>query len=236
MRHVGDSTFEHAPANYHVFAAANMGEDAGVEALVLNFAAETKLTAIESRNKDFVVEGDVLSRRQLYASCSLQPAGPHSQAGFCYRHALGRAHAHELWPDGERLCSGRQLYTLPNHHGCILRILRHRTINGATRMAIDGGDILYIADTRNNKVKEMDSSGVLINNISSPIATPASLAADSFGILYTTNTPGNTYYFSVYYPWGSETACDIHTRPRLYAERSVPIFGRRHVSPGQHEH
>src|SRR5271165_3901485 len=49
----GDSTFEHAPANYHVFAAAQVGEDAGVEPLTLSFAAETKLTRIESRNKDF---------------------------------------------------------------------------------------------------------------------------------------------------------------------------------------
>src|SRR3974390_860332 len=55
-RRPGDATFEHVPANYHVFAAASVGEDAGVEALTLNFASETKLTRIESKNKDFVVE------------------------------------------------------------------------------------------------------------------------------------------------------------------------------------
>ena len=32
-RQRSDAPFEHAPANYHVFAAANVGEDAGVEAL-----------------------------------------------------------------------------------------------------------------------------------------------------------------------------------------------------------
>src|SRR5208337_3017164 len=79
------------------------------------------------------------------------------------------------------------------------------TISNATSLAIDGGDILYIADTGNNKVKEMDSSGNIITT-PGPIATPASLAVDSFGIIYTANAHGSTYYFSIFYPWGSQTA------------------------------
>jgi hypothetical protein len=55
-RHSGEATFEHAPANYHVFAAATVGQDAGVEVLTLSFAGDTKLTRIESKNKDFVIE------------------------------------------------------------------------------------------------------------------------------------------------------------------------------------
>src|SRR6185437_9492266 len=55
-RQPGDATFVHAPAHYHVFAAASVGNDAGVEALTLNFAADTRLTGIQSKNRDFVVE------------------------------------------------------------------------------------------------------------------------------------------------------------------------------------
>ena len=210
----GDSTFEHAPANYHVFAAANMGEDAGVEALTLNFAAETRLTRIESKNKDFVVEpggscheGNTYSRGN---SCTLlvrfNPQGPGHRLGF-----VTVTHSAEATPMSFGLTGNgyapvvsftpSQITTVPTSVSAGIG-----TINGATSMAIDGGDILYVADTGNNKVKEMDSTGVIIIDPSGPIATPASIAVDSFGILYTANTPGSTYYFSTYFPWGSQTA------------------------------
>ncbi len=213
-RRVGDSTFEHAPANYHVFAAANMGEDAGVEALVLNFAAGTKLTRIQSKNQDFVVEaGGTCHEGNVYTrgdSCTLlvrfNPQGPGHRLGF-----VTVTHSAEATPMSFGLTGNGYAPVVSFTPSQITTVASSvssgtGTINGATRMAIDGGDVLYIADTGNSKVKEMDSSGVLVNDISSPIATPASIAADSFGILYTTNTPGSTYYFSVYYPWGSQTA------------------------------
>jgi hypothetical protein len=210
----GDSTFEHAPANYHVFAAANMGEDAGVEVLTLNFAAETRLTKIQSKNKDFVVEaGGTCHEGNFYSrgnSCSLlvrfNPQGPGHRLGF-----VTVTHTAEAMPMSFGLTGNgyapvvsftpSQITTVPSSVSS-----GTGTINGATRMAIDGGDILYIADTGNNKVKEMDSTGTIIIDPSSPIATPLSIAVDSFGILYTANTPGSTYYFSTYYPWGSQTA------------------------------
>ena len=80
------------------------------------------------------------------------------------------------------------------------------TISTATNMAIDGGDIIYVADAGNNKIEKIDSSGNITTTANTPIATPASLAVDSFGIIYTANVSGSTYYFSIYYPWGSETA------------------------------
>jgi hypothetical protein len=72
-------------------------------------------------------------------------------------------------------------------------------------MAIDGGDILYIADIGNNLIKEIDSSGV-INTISPAFATPASVAVDSLGIIYSANVHGSTYYFADYTPWGVQSA------------------------------
>jgi hypothetical protein len=212
-RNPGDSTFEHAPANYHVFAAAEVGEDAGVEALTLNFAAKTKLTRIESRNKDFVIEpGGTCQEGKSYArsdSCTLlvrfNPQGPGHRLGF-----VDITHSAEAQPMSFGLTGNgyapvvsftpSQIATVPASIAA-----GAGTIKSATRLAIDGGDILYIADTGNNLVKEMDSSGTILTTPLSPIATPVSIAADSFGILYTSNT-GSTYYFSAYYPWGSQTA------------------------------
>src|SRR6516164_2195477 len=89
-RHTGDATFEHLPANYHVFAAASVGEDAGVEALTLKFDAETKVTRIQSKNKDFVIEpGGTCHEGNSYGrgnSCTLlvrfNPQGPGHRLGF----------------------------------------------------------------------------------------------------------------------------------------------------------
>lgn len=210
----GEATFEHAPANYHVFAAANVGGDAGVESLTLNFAAETRLTRIESKNKDFVVEpGGTCHEGNLYSrgnSCTLlvrfNPQGPGHRLGF-----VTITHSAEPTPMSFGLTGNgyspvvsftpSQITTVPSSISA-----GTGTISTATNLAIDGGDILYIADTGNNKLKEMDSSGVIVTAPISPIATPASLAADSFGIVYTANVHGATYYFSIYYPWGTETA------------------------------
>jgi len=209
----GDSTFEHAPANYHVFAAANVGEDAGVEALTLNFAAETRLTRIESKNKDFVVEaGGTCHEGNIYSRgnrCTLlvrfNPQGPGHRLGF-----VTVTHSAEATPMSFGLTGNGYAPIVSFTPSQITTVSGSvsagtGTIKSATHLAIDGGDNLYIADTGNNLVKEMDSSGSLVTTPLSPIATPVSIAADSFGILYTSNT-GSTYYFSVYYPWGSQTA------------------------------
>ena len=210
----GDSTFEHAPANYHVFATANMGEDAGVEPLTLNFAAETRLTRIESKNKDFVVEpGGTCHEGNIYSrgnSCTLlvrfDPQGPGHRLGF-----ITVTHTAEATPASFGL-TGNGYSPIVSFTPSLMSTVPSSvsagtgTIKSATSMAIDGGDVLYIADTGNSKVKDMDSSGVIITDPSSPIATPASIAVDSFGILYTANTSASTYYFSTYYPWGSQTA------------------------------
>lgn len=212
-RNPGDSTFEHAPANYHVFAAAKVGEDAGVEALTVNFAAETKLIRIESRNKDFVIEpGGTCQEGNSYArggSCTLlvrfNPQGPGHRLGFVDINHSGKAQPMSFGLTGNGYAS--VVSFTPSQITTVAASISAGTgtIKSATRLAIDGGDNLYIADTGNSLVKEMDSSGTIVTTPLSPIATPVSIAADSFGILYTSNT-GSTYYFSAYYPWGSQTA------------------------------
>ena len=213
-RLASDSRFENAPANYHVFAAAAVGEYTGAEVLTLNFAAETTLTRIKSTNKDFVIEpGGTCLEGVSYSrgeSCALvlrfSPQGPGHRLGF-----LSISNSAEATPATVGLTGNGYAPVVSFTPSLITTVpgsvsSGKGTIKSATNIAVDGGDIVYIADTGNSLVKKMDSSGSIVNTVNPPIATPASIAADSFGILYTSNTSGSTYYFSVYFPWGSETA------------------------------
>jgi hypothetical protein len=212
-RNPGDATFGRAPATYHVFAAASVGKDAGVEALTLNFAGETRLTRIESKNKDFVIEaGGTCHEGNIYSrggSCSLlvrfNPQGPGHRLGF-----INVSHTADAKPMSFGLTGNGYSPVVsftPSQITTVAGTVASGTgtIKSATNMAMDGGDIVYIADIGNNIIKEMDSSGI-INTISPAFATPASLAVDSLGILYSANVKGSTYYFSDYTPWGGQSA------------------------------
>src|SRR5581483_5896768 len=100
-RRAGDATFEKLPTNYHIFAAASVGEQTSVETLTLNFAAQTTLTGINMTNQNFViVPGGSCYEGNHYAageSCSLlvrfTPQGPGHRLGF-----LKVAHSAESTP------------------------------------------------------------------------------------------------------------------------------------------
>jgi hypothetical protein len=212
-RFPNDATFKNAPANYHVFAAATVGEDAGVEVLTLNFAGNTTLTGIQSKNKDFVVEpGGSCRVGNSYArgeSCMLlvrfNPQGPGHRLGF-----VTIANSAEATPMSFGLTGNgyapvvsftpSQITTIP-----VTLSAGTGVIKSSTNLAIDGGDVLYIPDIGNNVIREIDSSGAL-NGLSPVFATPASLAADTSGFLYSANVTGSTFYFSYYAPWGSQSA------------------------------
>ncbi|HEY3706502.1 MAG TPA: hypothetical protein VGL22_15680, partial [Terracidiphilus sp.] len=212
-RHTGDATFANVPANYHVFAAASLGNDAGVEALTLNFAADTRLTRISSKNKDFVIEsGGTCHEGNSYTNggtCSLlvrfNPQGAGHRVG-----SLHIAHSAEPTPMFVGLAGNGYAPVLsftPSQISTVTGTVSGTTgtIKSATNLAVDGGDILYIPDVGNSIIKEIDSSGV-INTLSPVFAVPQSLVADSAGFLYSLNTSGSTYYFSYYAPWGSQSA------------------------------
>lgn len=212
-RNSSDATFERVPANFHVFQAANAGEDAGTEVLRLNFDGATRLTEIVSKNKDFVVEaGGTCVEGNSYSkgdSCSLMvrfnPQGPGHRSG-----SINISNSAEPTPMFVGLTGNgyapvisftpSQITTVP-----VTVSGGTGTIKSSTNLAVDGGDILYIPDTGNNLIKELDSSGAL-HTVNPVFATPASLVADSSGFLYSTNTSGSTYYFSFYAPWGSQSA------------------------------
>ena len=213
-RYATDSKFENAPANYRVFPAATVGAFTGAEVLTLNFAGQTTISRIKSTNKDFVIEpGGTCLQGISYTrgdSCSLlvrfNPQGAGRRLGFLSitHSATAAAATFGLAGNGYAPVVSLTPSLISTVPGSVSAGVG--TISAATSLAVDGGDILYIADTGNDKVKEMDSSGVIITTPLGPIATPASIAVDSFGILYTANVSGSTYYFSAFFPWGSQTA------------------------------
>ncbi len=208
-----DARFENAPANYHVFDAATVGEDASFEALTLKFDGETTLTRIKMSGKDFAIqhggscyEGNHYSAGQ---SCSLlvrfTPQGPGHRLGF-----LKISNSAELAPATFGLTGNGYspvLSFIPSSISTVpgTFVSGAGLLKSATNMAIDGGDILYVADIGNANIKQIDSSGA-VNPYTPFFATPASIAVDSLGIMYSTNITGSTYYFSYFMPWGSQTA------------------------------
>jgi hypothetical protein len=63
--------------------------------------------------------------------------------------------------------------------------------NAAHNLAVDGGDTLWIADTGNNLIRQMDSSGTFVT-LASGFSAPWGIAVDTFGQAYFDRPASNT--------------------------------------------
>jgi len=196
----GEASFENAPANFHAFASAHVGEIADEEQLTLKFNASTQLTKIES-TKDFLVspasscqvgdrysEGDscvLLVRftpqgagRRLGKLTISHAASPQPMAfglgGFGYAPVLSFTPA--------------LITTVPGTYPSGVGLL-----SGAQNLAVDGSDTLYIADTGNGDIRYMDSSATF-KNLASGYASPLGVAVDTFGEVYFDEPAANAMY------------------------------------------
>ena len=207
-RRAGDSTFEHAPSNYHVFAAAGSGEHVNAEALILNFAGETTLTSIRMANNDFAVEpgGSCYEGNHYSAgqSCTLlvrfTPQGPGHRLG-----SVKITHSAETTATTLSLVGNAYTPAISFIPAIISTVpgtvaAGTGTITSSSSLAEDGGDVLYIADTGNNYIREINSSGT-VNNVGAYGAAPVSIAVDSMGIVYAANVLDSFNYFTFYTPW-----------------------------------
>jgi hypothetical protein len=197
----GEPSFENMPSNFHAFASAKIGEDAGVETLTLNFSASTQLTKIESTTKDFVVEsGGTCNEGNAYSagqSCTLQvrfsPQGAGTRAGkISIQHSAsvqafalgiggyGYAPVLSFTPALMSTVTG----TYPSSKGLL---------SGAQNLTVDGNDTLYIADTGNNAIRSMDSSGNL-TVLASGYTSPWGIVVDTMGEVYFDLRGSNNMY------------------------------------------
>ena len=200
------------PLNFRRLGELKAGEVGPAHTLTLRFAETVTLTHIKSTPDFRVEQGGSCVEGGTYeanTTCMLvvrfTPVGPGRRLGSVVLSHSGSTSATTFALSGfsyEPVISftPAQITTVPGTFSS-----GAGTISSATNLAIDGGDVLYIADIGNSKIKEIDSSGA-INTINPAFATPVALAVDSLGIVYSTNKSGSTYYFSDFTPWGVQTA------------------------------
>ena len=210
----GEPSYANAPANFFAFHSTRRGELAPIEAVHLRFSAGTTLKSIKS-TADFTIEpGGSCVEGRSYAkgdNCIVlvrfTPQGPGRRMGD-----LTIGHSGSDTPDGIGLggygyapvlsFTPALITTVPGTYPSGKGLL-----SGANNLAI-GGDTLYVADIGNNQVRKIDSTGTIVN-ISPFFATPASLAVDNFGEIWTANLSTGQYYFSEFSPFGSQTAWGV---------------------------
>ena len=208
----GETSFANAPDNFYAFASARAGEPAPVEAVHLRFSAATTITSVES-TKDFTIEpGGSCVPGQSYAkgdTCvalvRFTPQGAGRRLG-----KLTIAHSGSATPDAFGLggygyspivsFTPAAITTVPGTYPSSKGLL-----SGAPNLAVDGGDVLYIADEGNALLREIDSSGA-ITSITPFFSTPISITVDSFGIVWGLAPSGSTYYFLLFEPWSTQGA------------------------------
>ena len=153
--------------NFRRFGSARAGESNEIQTLTLRFTAADKLTRITS-TKDFqiepggCVEGDVYEAK---STCTVvvrfTPQGPGHRFGKLTVADTASAAPLSIGLLGEG--SGpvvsftpAQITTVPGTFPSGAGLL-----SSALGLAVDGGDTLYIADTGNNAVRYVDSSGAM---------------------------------------------------------------------------
>ena len=183
--------FSHAPANFRDLGDATVGEVANVEVLTLRFAAKTKVLGISS-TPDFVVEqGSSCVEGNVYSAddtCRLLVRFTPQGAG----HRLGKVtitNSASVTPMYVGLGGNgyapvvsftpAKITTVPSSISGGVGL-----INRASSLTVDGGDTVYVADTGNNLIRSLDSSGILHTVSSGTLMAPYSVVADNFGEVF----------------------------------------------------
>jgi len=219
-----------APANSHFFGAAKVGEAADLQALTLKFAARVKLTGIES-TPDFAVEqGSSCVEGNFYeqnATCRLlvrfTPRGPGHRMGRMNISYEGGVKPLSLGLNGYGYgpvasFTPALITTVPGSYPSSKGLL-----SGASNLAVDDGDSLYIADTGNNVIRYLTSGGTFQNYPTLFLVTaPIGVAVDDLGTVYfTQNSPSVfqevDFNTSSYYESGSDT-CAVGATCALYQQ------------------
>ena len=153
--------------DYRAFSDATVGKQSNPELFTLRFNTTTKLTAIAT-TPDFKVTGGSCIEGHTYIAgdqCSMDvaftPQGPGHRTG-----KLSVVHSGSVQPFLTPIggtAYGPAISFTPSKIATVPGTISGT--NGAFAnpqgLAIDGGDSLYIADTGNNLIKKMDSSGVI---------------------------------------------------------------------------
>jgi hypothetical protein len=205
----GEASFVNAPANFHSFTSTQAGEVGPLERLNLHFEASTKLTKIES-TKDFVVEqGSSCVEGNVYnkgGSCMLlvrfAPQGAGKRLGKIKIEHTASATPFYVGLGGNGYApvasfTPAVITTVPASYPANTGLL-----SNASSLTVDGGDTLYMADTGNNVIRAMDSSGVIKTVSSGTLSSPYGVAVDTFGEVFF-DEPAQNAIFEIF-DYGSQ--------------------------------
>jgi hypothetical protein len=227
------------PADFHNFEDARVGETADVETLTLRFAATTRLNKISS-TPDFTIEGggtciegDVYDAKQ---TCTLLVRFTPRGAG----HRLGHiiiSNSASVAPAAFGLTGygytpvlsfiPAQISTIPASYPSSKGLL-----SGALNLSIDGGDTLYVADTGNNVIRSMDSSGTFLTISNGGLSAPEGVVADTFGEVYFTEPAQDALYeIYAYGPQFVESGSTLTATCSISAP--CPLSGQKLFTPGE---
>lgn len=218
------------PKNFRRVGEGRAGVTGDLHTMTLRFAVTTRLTKISS-SRDFTVEqgGTCVEGNVFHAGerCSLlvrfTPRGAGRRLGRITIEHTASARPLEVGLTGTGFEPALSfvpavIATVPGSYPSGQGLLA-----GAQNLAVDGGDTLYVADTGNNAVRMMNSSGSF-TTISSSATAPLGVAADSFGEVWFTEPAANVIYgIDAYGPQAQQSgngsdSCTYLTPCNLYAE------------------
>ncbi|HKF49548.1 MAG TPA: Ig-like domain repeat protein [Terracidiphilus sp.] len=196
-----------APENFRHLGEATVGEETDLHTLTLRFAQSTRITGISITGDFHVDQGGSCVEGNVYqqgATCQVlvrfAPQGPGNRLGkLSVSNDLSALPAafgiggYGYSPVISFIPS--IILTVPGTYPSNVGLL-----NGAQNLAIDGGDTLWVSDTGNNVVRNMDSSGTF-KTLASGYTGPLGIAVDTFGEAYfDLNSSANMYEIYDYGP------------------------------------
>lgn len=189
-----------APANFRRLGEAKVGETADVHTLTLRFAADTKLTSLKT-TKEFAIEtGGSCEEGISYSkgsACTVLVRFAPKGAGNRLGHLMvttdvsAKPMAFGLGGYGYSpivTWIPAVINTVPASFPSSVGLL-----NGAQNLAIDGSDTLWVSDTGNNVVRNMDSSGNF-KTLASGFSAPWGITVDTFGQAYFSRPAANALH------------------------------------------
>jgi hypothetical protein len=236
-----------APANFRRLGEAKVGEVADLHTLTLRFAENTTLSGMKTTNDFRIEKGGSCEAGNTYAkdtTCTVlvrfTPQGPGNRLGH-----LTVSTNSSPTPMGFGLGGygyspiisfvPAVINTVPGSFPSSVGLL-----SGAQNLTIDGADTMWVADTGNSQIRQLDSSGKFENMTSAPTpAPPLGIAVDTFGQAYfDTPSTGKMYEIYDYGPLvqasGSGTTTCPASAPCTLSAEALSAPGEMSMDPYNH--
>ena len=187
------------PAHFYHFGATTTADIKIPQTLTFEFSVDTQIKKISSTPDFTVVPGGTCAAGRYYhaeSSCQLLVEFTPKGAG----HRLGKltiAHSASASPALVALAGFADVPVVsfvPSLIGTPSETVSGGAgvFSGATNISVDSGDILYVADTGNNRIAYIDSSAT-VTNIATGYTTK-SVTTDTFGEVYFDLSGSNNMY------------------------------------------